>query len=74
MTNGTKIHIESLSLGNFIEHVNDSFISYAASGVYRLGWKGGCYVVLNRNSEIIYSSMQPYLALETYISLLENQN
>lgn len=74
MTNGTTVHIESLSVDSYIEHIKDSFILYASSGVYRLGWKGGSYVVLNRNSEVIYNSMQPYLALGKYISLLENHN
>ena len=74
LSKGQEIHLESLSLDNYISHVNSEFITYASCGIFRLGWKGGCYVVLDRNSEMLFYSMQPYQALSKYIELIKENN
>lgn len=72
MSKGQQLHIESLSVTDFIDHVNSQFIQYAACGVFRLGKLNDMYVVLNRSSKVIFSSGFASNALKAYISEIKN--
>ena len=71
LSKGQEMHLQSLSLDNYISHVNSEFITYASCSGFRLGKINQRYTVLDKNSEVMFASLYAKDAFDKYIESIK---